>query len=161
MPGAGWRADVLATSPDGTTRMAWEAQLAAATIDELTSRTAAMAADHVSVCWVTDKDRPFIGHVPSIRIHATGPDEAARAGQRVIDGAGTFEPDWCEPRSQCQIWAQHGYYGRDEGPCSGHGRWGRPETPLPLSAFVGHVGCATHTPAPQLTHHLRQVVPVL
>lgn len=37
--GEGWRADVLATSPDGTRRMAWEAQLAQITVDELRERT--------------------------------------------------------------------------------------------------------------------------
>ena len=38
VPGNGWRADVLATSPDGKTRMAWEAQLAASTAEDLGMR---------------------------------------------------------------------------------------------------------------------------
>ena len=149
VPGNGWRADVLATSPDGSRRMAWEAQLAAATAEDLADRTARMAAEGVWVCWVTDKDRPFIGHVPSIRIGPEGgfaeeipSDEASRerpAAQVVLAGLGSFEPGWCEPRAACTIRAQHGYYGHDEAPCSGHGRWGRPQVALTLPAFVGHV----------------------
>src|SRR3546814_5673800 len=47
--GEGWRADVLATSPDGTRRMAWEAQLAQITGAELRERTARMEASGVPV----------------------------------------------------------------------------------------------------------------
>jgi hypothetical protein len=54
--GNGWRADVLATSPDGTRRIAFEAQLASCTIEDLDERTATMRADGVEVCWVTDRD---------------------------------------------------------------------------------------------------------
>lgn len=147
VPGNGWRADVLATSPDGDRRMAWEAQLAVSTAQDLAARTAAMAADGVTVCWVTDKDRPFLGHVPSIRIkpgdvvseEVTSGNSDRLTSPIVIDGLGAFVPDWCQPRGACSIWAQHGYYGRDEGPCPGHGVWGRPDGLLALSAFVGHV----------------------
>lgn len=55
--GYGWRADVLAANPDGTTRMAWEAQLAQATIDELTARTETIRASDVDVRW-DGQDRP-------------------------------------------------------------------------------------------------------
>lgn len=161
--GDGWRADVLATSPDGTVRMAWEAQLAAATIDELTERTATMTASGLRVCWITDKDRPFIGHVPSVRIRGDEPETAGEAPtnqaddltprtegvaepdpatrrheQLVIDGLGTFRPDWCSRRSACSIRAQHGL-GGDRGPCPGHGGWGRPDKALTLPAFVAGV----------------------
>lgn len=146
MPGDGWRADVLATSPDGITRMAWEAQLAPATVDELRERTERMTAEGVSVCWVTDKDRPFIGHVPSIRIRAKdteqGPDKdltRRHPSQQTIDGLGAFRPDWCSTRPKCNIAAQHGLYGREEGPCPGHGRWERPPVALALTDFVAHV----------------------
>lgn len=54
--GEGWRADVVATSPDGTRRMAWEAQLAQITVDELRERTRRMGASGVRVCWVTDHE---------------------------------------------------------------------------------------------------------
>lgn len=57
----------------------------------------------------------------------------------MIDGLGAFVPDWCQPHEACSIWAQHGYYDRDEGPCPGHGDWNRPGRPLTLSVFVGHV----------------------
>lgn len=53
--GEGWRADVLATSPDETRRMAWEAQLAQITPDELRERTARMEASGVTVCWDLDQ----------------------------------------------------------------------------------------------------------
>ena len=144
VPGNGWRADVLATSPDGVTRMAWEAQLAAVTTAELAERTARMAAEGVTVCWVTGKDRPFIGHAPSVHVRAeeTDPEgvpSAARSEQRVVDGLGIFTPHWCTTRSNCEIAAQHGFYGRDKGPCPGHGRWTRPETGLLLADFVRHV----------------------
>lgn len=150
VPGDGWRADVLATSPDGSHRMAWEAQLAQATIDELTERTTTMASSGVSVCWVTDKDRPFIGHVPSVRIRAgasptperdeDGSKEAeeASADTVVVDGLGVFRPDWCRNRAACTIRAQHGL-GGDEGPCPGHGRWARPPAALEIASFVGAV----------------------
>lgn len=38
-PGASWRVDVLAVSPDGSTSMAWEAQLSAITAQEIAGRT--------------------------------------------------------------------------------------------------------------------------
>jgi hypothetical protein len=146
VPGDGWRADVLAISPDGITRMAWEAQLAPATADELHERTARMTAEGVTACWVTDKDRPFIGHVPSIRIKAEeteqGSDKALSPRHPflpAIDGLGAFRPDWCSTRPKCDIAAQHGLYGRDEGPCVGHGRWERPPVALSLAEFVTHV----------------------
>ncbi|WP_235736808.1 competence protein CoiA family protein [Nocardioides alcanivorans] len=149
IPGHGWRADVLATCPTSGIRMAWEAQLAAATSADLDERTAAMARDGVSVCWITDKDRPFLGHVPSIRIRTDDSDNSGpSSGQRsaeptVIDGIGAFQSDWCDPRSACTICAQHGLYGRDEGPCSGHGSWGRPTVVLALAQFVRHVLAGT------------------
>jgi hypothetical protein len=34
-----------------------------------------MALEGVSVCWVTDKARPFIGQVPSILIDRPGQEE--------------------------------------------------------------------------------------
>lgn len=164
VPGNGWRADVLATSPDGTKRMAWEAQLAPATSAELAERTAAMAAEGVTVCWVTDKDRPFIGHVPSIRIAldddiAEGPEDvqpdlsgvianaasdsagAVSANSRayvVVDGLGAFEHRRCEPRRLCPLHVG----GRDRvyvDTCPGHGWWERPKMRLTLAQFVAHV----------------------
>lgn len=56
VPGNGWRADVLASSPDGSRRIAFEAQLASATIEDLRERTATIAAEDVEVCCLTDRD---------------------------------------------------------------------------------------------------------
>lgn len=142
--GDGWRADVLATSPDGNRRMAWEAQLAAATAADLQERTARMAAESVAACWVTDKDRPFIGHVPSIRIQPsttsdeTSPSRHADRIPAIVDGLGAFDPAWCRDADKCSWWNRVGQFS-DQGPCGGHGRWARPPTELSLSAFVRHV----------------------
>jgi competence protein CoiA len=127
--GEGWRADVLATSPDGARQIAWEAQLAQITLDDLRERTARMAASGVPVCWVTDHDRPWIGAVPSIRL--TVPVEPGETGSaQVVDGLGTFREHWCPGRRRC----------RDDppGPCPGHGFWGHPAQ-VGLGAFVSGV----------------------
>jgi len=85
--GEGWRADVLATSPDGTKRMAWEAQLAKITLDELQERTSRMEASGVPVCWVTDQDRPWIRAVPAIRVSLpVEPGRRVRATPRSSTG---------------------------------------------------------------------------
>jgi competence protein CoiA len=63
-----WRADVLATSPDGSSRMAWEAQLSPITIDDIAERTAKFRADGVPVCWTSTVDRPWLGAVPSVLV---------------------------------------------------------------------------------------------
>ena len=68
--GEGWRADVLATSPDGRRKMAWEAQLATIHADDVRRRTERMAASGVRVCWVVDRDRPWLDQVPAIQIAA-------------------------------------------------------------------------------------------
>lgn len=126
--GDGWRADVLATSPDGGRRMAWEAQLAQITLVELRERTARMAAAGVAVCWVTDHERPWIGAVPSIRL--TVPVEPAAGSAQVVDGLGTFHEHWCPGRRRC----------RDDppGPCPGHGAWRHPAK-VGLNDFVSGV----------------------
>jgi competence protein CoiA len=66
--GDGWRADVLGTSPDRARRTAYEAQLSAATSAELQRRTGRMTASGLEVCWVAEKDVPWTGRVPSVRI---------------------------------------------------------------------------------------------
>lgn len=153
-PGNGWRADVLATSPDGRRRVAWEAQLAAATIEDLSERTATMAADGVEVCWVTDKDTTWVTHVPSARVHrpddaeAQTPASHGRAALLVVDGHARFEPDWCRDRERCDSAPD---YGQRRVPCPGHGRW-LPAKTLTLAAFVRAVCAAvvglypTHRP---------------
>jgi competence protein CoiA len=144
VPGNGWRADVLATAPDRTRRVAFEAQLATATIDDLAERTATMAADGVEVCWVTDKDTTWVTHVPSARVRRPGDSDdtpgggdAARPGLDVIDGHAAFEADWCPDRDRCggvETWGQHRV------PCPGHGRW-TPAPQLTLTRLVAGI-CA-------------------
>ncbi len=124
----GWRADVLATSLDGTRRVAWEAQLAQITVDELRERTARMDASGVPVCWVTDHDRSWIGAVPAIRLSLLSEPEDATVGcGRVVEGLGTFHEFWCSPRRRCDE--------NPPGPCPGHGSWG-PTPHLDLGVFV-------------------------
>ncbi|GAB7005269.1 hypothetical protein JCM18899A_27420 [Nocardioides sp. AN3] len=135
--GDGWRADVLATSPDGARRMAWEAQLAQITVDELRERTARMEASGVPVCWVTDHDRPWIGAVPAIRLSladAPGPSTAVDA--TVVDGTGVFRESWC-PRRRCEN------DGGAPGPCPGHGWWRPVEPGVDLGVFVAGVLAGT------------------
>ncbi|WP_327259905.1 competence protein CoiA [Streptomyces sp. NBC_01240] len=79
----GWRADVLAVSPDGR-RIALEAQLSPITEHEVRERTARYEVDGVEVCWFDDRDRPrpWMGAVPSL--HLTGPAGASRTVRGVI-----------------------------------------------------------------------------
>jgi competence protein CoiA len=156
VPGHGWRADVLAVSPDGTRRIAFEAQLAAATVADLAERTHTMAADGVEVCWITDKDTTWVTHVPSARVRRPGPvgeaaDETASARTPaqpliVVDGHARFEPNWCTDRAKC-VRVQN--YGQQAVPCPGHGSWYSADA-VALSTFVrgvcgGHVRCISTT----------------
>lgn len=129
--GTGWRADVLATSPDGARRIAWEAQLASTTADDLAERTATMRAELDGVCWVTDKDVPWVTRVPSVRIR-----RGDNGALNVVDGAARFKADWCANRRQCGAWSMHG--ADHTGPCSGHGYWDCPPR-LSLDEFVAYV----------------------
>ena len=64
-----WRADVMASDPGGTWRMALEAQLAAITDDDITARTERMRADGVPSIWFSDRPRvPWLDAVPSVRL---------------------------------------------------------------------------------------------
>ncbi|WP_455681385.1 competence protein CoiA family protein [Streptomyces lavendulae] len=85
-----WRADVMASSPDGTQRMAWEAQLSPITDDDIRSRTERYAAEGISVCWVSPNQTPpdWIGIVPSVSVH---PAERVRP-MIVREGLVGFDP---------------------------------------------------------------------
>ncbi|MBM9624787.1 competence protein CoiA family protein [Streptomyces zhihengii] len=85
-----WRADVMATSPDGTQRMAWEAQLSRITVDDIRSRTERYTAEGISVCWVSPNQTSpdWIGSVPSICVH---PVERVRP-MAVREGLVGFDP---------------------------------------------------------------------
>lgn len=126
--GDGWRADVLATDPRSSRRIAWEAQLSAQTADVTSERTAKLAASGVEVCWVTDKRAPWLGAAPSVRISHDG------AALHVVEGHARLVTDWCASRNNCggEILSEPG------GPCSGHALWATPE-PVPLGAFTRYV----------------------
>lgn len=127
-PGEGvspWRADLLATSPDGRRRIALEVQLAAITADEIRRRSENYAASAVEVCWVTDRIRPWLGGAPYLVVE---PDEGGTLVARY--GLWRFEPVFCADRRNCDrslyntsnVWrAMH----RGAGPevCPGHGQW--------------------------------------
>jgi competence protein CoiA len=85
-PDRTWRADVLAIHPAGGRRIALEAQLAAITLEDVQERTRRMAVDQVPSLWVTDREScPWLGRVPSIRVHAAGDGPLA-----VVDGVARF-----------------------------------------------------------------------
>jgi hypothetical protein len=153
-PDGPWRADVLAVGPDGR-KLAFEAQLAAATDDELERRTRRYAEDDVEVCWVTDKDVPWVARVPSARLQP--PDSApvaegtlSRSTEQlwVVDGAARWLPVFCRGRC-CDLRVP---WGRQIGAaCPGHGYW---ETPrVTLTQFVATV-CSGASSAPRAATRL-------
>ncbi|WP_050501524.1 MULTISPECIES: competence protein CoiA family protein [unclassified Streptomyces] len=84
-----WRADVMASSPDGERRMAWEAQLSPITVEDIQARTERYMAEDVAVCWVSPHKQPsvWLGSVPSVRVRV--PEEADEPWV-VDDGLGGF-----------------------------------------------------------------------
>ncbi|MEV0237822.1 competence protein CoiA family protein [Nonomuraea sp. NPDC050786] len=90
-PDGAWRADVMATSPAGGHRMAWEAQLSPITDDDIQMRTDRYAANQVTVCWVSSRDRvPWLCTVPAIAVTpASQPTDAER--WKVHDGLARFD----------------------------------------------------------------------
>lgn len=154
VPGDGWRADVLATSPDGLRRMAWEAQLSPIDVDEITRRTEQLHASGVRVCWVAHRERPWIGRVPSVLLEDVGTgeteedehqvdrvdvgrhDRSLRRELEVTAGLGTYHFDWCWHRGRCELLERR--YGIPE-PCPGHGGWAAPTSTVPLGRFVAGV----------------------
>ncbi len=72
-----WRADVMASSPDGTQRMAWEAQLSPITVEDIRARTARYRAEGITVCWVSPhkKTPQWIDAVPAVRVRAPEAEE--------------------------------------------------------------------------------------
>ncbi|MFC8626773.1 competence protein CoiA family protein [Streptomyces anulatus] len=98
-PDGSWRADVIATSPDGIRRVALEAQMAAISITDIDARTNRYRAAGVEVCWFTDrKTVPWLDTVPSVQ--TARPDDGV---VQVTAGAARFEPKWCEDRADCSL----------------------------------------------------------
>jgi competence protein CoiA len=149
--GNGWRADVLATSPEGQL-VAWEAQLAKITSEEIVDRHTTMTADGLEVCWVADRHRAWIGEVPAIAIAPAHP-ETGEAGLHVVAGLARFAPSWCEDRRRCEQGVAFERYAHRVAPCGGHGQWESPP-PLPLSTFVAAV-CGDSLRCVTLTEHHR------
>ncbi|MEU8586678.1 competence protein CoiA family protein [Streptomyces sp. NPDC048664] len=116
-PDGDWRADVMASSPDGSLRMAWEAQLSPITVDEITQRTARFAKDAVRVCWVAAKLRPWVGEVPSIHVR---PPSEGEPNWTVAGGLARFTVDTCDEDFLCRS--------------VGHGEWH--ETGADLRSFT-------------------------
>ncbi|CAL9677764.1 hypothetical protein SUDANB105_08075 (plasmid) [Streptomyces sp. enrichment culture] len=136
-PDGSWRADVMATSPDGVRRVALEAQMAAISITDIKARTDRYAAAGVEACWFTDrKTAPWLDAVPSVQI--ARPEDGDPV--QITAGAARFEPQWCDDRADCD-WNS----GSVEGavPCGGHGKWSAVE-PFPLDRFVAAI-CANTT----------------
>ncbi|WP_455753257.1 competence protein CoiA family protein [Streptomyces coeruleorubidus] len=65
-PDGTWRADVMATSVDGTRRVALEAQLSPIIPDEICARTNKYEQNGVAVCWFGIRLHPWVGSVPSL-----------------------------------------------------------------------------------------------
>ncbi|MFF4583396.1 competence protein CoiA [Streptomyces sp. NPDC001373] len=118
-PGGNWRADVMASSPDGTLRMAWEAQLSPITTGEVSERTTRFAKDGVRTCWVATRLRPWVGEVPSIH---TRPPSDADSRWVVAGGLARFTVDPCKEGCRCP---------------AGHGEWH--EATTDLQSFVAWV----------------------
>jgi competence protein CoiA len=64
----GWRADVLALSPDGSGRLALEAQLAPMTTAEGRERTDRYAADGIATWWFTLRNAPWLWTLPGGKV---------------------------------------------------------------------------------------------
>lgn len=142
-PDGSWRADVLATSADGTRRVALEAQMAAISITEIKARTDRYTVAGVEVCWFTDrKTVPWLDVVPSVQI--VRPQDGGAV--QVTAGAVRFEPEWCHDRADCD-W--NSGYVNGALPCGGHGKWAAVE-PFPLARFVTAICANTSRP-----HRLR------
>ncbi|MFD5317581.1 competence protein CoiA family protein [Streptomyces sp. NPDC127098] len=129
-----WRADVLATSPDGARRVALEAQMASISVADITARTARYRADGIEVCWFTDrKTIPWLGDVPAAQIARPEDDGPVQ----VTAGPARFVPEWCEDRGSCGGCQCESCAGGVDGPlpCGGHGTW-QTVDPFPLDRFV-------------------------
>uniref|UniRef100_UPI0038D3B52E competence protein CoiA family protein n=1 Tax=Streptomyces europaeiscabiei TaxID=146819 RepID=UPI0038D3B52E len=63
----GWRADVLATGPNGR-RTALEAQVSSASLDDVLTRTRRYQDDEVDVVWFTHRATHWLNQVPAVRL---------------------------------------------------------------------------------------------
>ncbi|MFJ9026555.1 hypothetical protein ACIRPU_42430 [Streptomyces sp. NPDC102259] len=127
----------MATWPDGSRRVALEAQMASISIADIEARTDRYGEAGVEVRWFTDrKTAPWLDNVPSVQI--ARPDDGGPV--QVTAGAARFEPQWCDNRTVCD-WCDCEDCGAGvDGPLpwEGHGKW-EPAAPFPLERFVAAV----------------------
>ncbi|MFO6453367.1 MULTISPECIES: competence protein CoiA [unclassified Aeromicrobium] len=90
--GERWRADILATCPVSGRRIAFEAQLASATITDLSERTARYEDDGVEVCWVSDEGKVWTSGVPSIVLQGDSITAGLGASRARGCGGGCYAP---------------------------------------------------------------------
>ncbi|MGW5569003.1 competence protein CoiA family protein [Streptomyces tendae] len=98
-PDGSWRADVMATSTDGTRRVALEAQLSSITCESIQARTNRYERDGIAVCWFGVTPRPWVGSVPSLLLSSPDHD---RSGW--IVSAGIARMSKLDPKSSFQQW---------------------------------------------------------
>jgi competence protein CoiA len=85
-PDGAWRADVMASDPGGSWRIALEAQLSPIVADDIEARTARMLQNGVRSVWFSDRPRPpWLGLVPSVRLEAVD-----GGGLHVVEGLVKF-----------------------------------------------------------------------
>ncbi|WP_052411049.1 competence protein CoiA family protein [Streptomyces olivaceus] len=94
-PDGSWRADVMATSADGTRRVALEAQLSPITVEDVQARTDRYEAQGITVCWFGVAPRPWIGSTPSLLLDSPqqpGAPWTVRAGiARMTSGDSLYQ----------------------------------------------------------------------
>lgn len=94
-PGDGWRADVLAISPGGDRRIAFEPQFSYIHADTARTRTARHGASGVETVWLDTRMRPNLEGLPRARL--TYRDNDPRVSVAGFDARGwsaTIEPWW-------------------------------------------------------------------
>ncbi|MCF3136835.1 competence protein CoiA family protein [Streptomyces olivochromogenes] len=98
-PEGAWRADVLASDPAGSWRMALEAQLSPITPDDIAARAERMQADGVPSVWFSDRYRPpWLGRVPSVRVK-----DVDGGGVVVVEGLAKFSVEQWEAGPQVPL----------------------------------------------------------
>lgn len=101
-PGDGWRADVLAISPSGERRIAFEPQLSYIHPEKARERTERHAASNVETVWLDSRMRSNLEGLPRVRLHLS--DLAPRVAVWALESAayrgGTAPPIWGRQRPQ-------------------------------------------------------------
>lgn len=133
--GQGWRADVLATGPDGQW-VAFEVQRSSIGRDIAEERTRRLAASGVAVCWLALTQRRALSGLPGVVVDQ-------EEGFAVIAGACGFR--WsggCQPPKWSPVAAELELFVREV--CTGSVRWvtGAPFADGPVWATAQHIAAA-------------------